>query len=109
MSLSVCLFIIFVSISVSICQRSSFDSCALAFRLQLWPGYNTAIHLYDSGTLLNIDTSHKVMHMSTVLDALYELYESVGQQRFHNAATKMLVGETVLTRYYSSHLCSLSF
>jgi len=69
------------------------------FKLQLWPGYNTAIHLYESGTLLNIDTSHKVMHKSSVLDKLYELYNSAGEAKFYNAATKMLVGETVLTKY----------
>eukprot|EP00795_Rhopilema_esculentum_P015072 gene15072-6238_t len=68
-------------------------------RLQLWPGYNTSILRFDAGVLLNIDVSHKVMRLDTVLDILTELYSQVGESRFHNIATKKLVGETVLTRY----------
>ena len=82
--------------SQRICSRHT--TIHLNSRLQLWPGYNTSILRYDAGTLLNLDVSHKVMRLNTVLDILYELYNKVGQGRFYNTAVKMLVGETVLTR-----------
>ena len=55
---------------------------------------------------MNIDVSHKVMRLDTVLDILTQLYSEVGENRFHNIATKKLVGETVLTR---CEIISLSF
>ncbi len=69
------------------------------FRLELWPGYDTSIHKYDAGVLLNLDVSHKVMRTNNVLAILYELYSSVGERNFYNVATKKLVGEIVITRY----------
>eukprot|EP00794_Sanderia_malayensis_P014355 gene14355-15851_t len=68
-------------------------------KLELWPGYETGIHTYDAGCLLNLDVSHKVMRTNTVLSILYDLYHQVGEKNFYNVATKKLVGEIVLTRY----------
>ena len=68
--------------------------------LQLWPGYATAIAQFDGGTLLCADVSHKVMRLNSVLDLLYELYNSVDPRNFHNLAVKKLVGEIVITRYF---------
>ena len=68
------------------------------FRLELWPGYTTSILQYETDILLSADVSHKVLRQSTVLDYLYELYETK-KKDFYNEATKRVVGQIVLTRY----------
>ena len=40
------------------------------------------------------------MRLNSVLDLLYELYNSVDPRNFHNLAVKKLVGEIVITRYF---------
>lgn len=67
------------------------------FRLELWPGYTTSILQYETDILLSADVSHKVLRQSTVLDYLYELFNT--KKDFHNEATKRVVGQIVLTRY----------
>ena len=37
-------------------------------RLELWPGYVTAIDEYEGGVKLNINASHRVMRTDTVRD-----------------------------------------
>lgn len=69
------------------------------FRLELWPGYTTSILQYETDILLSADVSHKVLRQSTVLDYLYELYNT--KKDFYNEATKRVVGQIVLTRYWS--------
>ena len=69
------------------------------FRLELWPGYTTSILQYETDILLSADVSHKVLRQSTVLDYLYELFHT--KKDFHNEATKKVVGQIVLTRYWS--------
>ncbi|CAH3013726.1 unnamed protein product [Porites evermanni] len=67
------------------------------FKLELWPGYTTSILQYETDILLSADVSHKVLRQSTVLDYLYELYNT--KKDFYNEATKRVVGQIVLTRY----------
>ncbi|XP_078682107.1 piwi-like protein 1 [Branchiostoma floridae x Branchiostoma belcheri] len=67
-------------------------------RLEVWPGFVTSILQYESKTLLMADVSHKIMRTDTVLDLMYDLYGQ-DQRKFYEKATKMLVGEIVLTRY----------
>ena len=71
----------------------------IAPRLELWPGYTTSIMPYETEVLLSADVSHKVLRQTTVLEYLYELYNSVNQREFHSIATKKLVGQIILTRY----------
>ena len=40
------------------------------FRMELWPGYVTAIHDFDGGLKLLLDVSHKLLRMDTALDFL---------------------------------------
>ena len=55
---------------------------------------------YETEVLLSADVSHKVLRTTTVLEYLYELYNSLGGRGdFHAEATKKLVGQIVLTRY----------
>lgn len=68
-------------------------------KLELWPGFSTSILHYESSVLLQADVSHKVLRKTTVLDFLYNLFNSRRGGAFHEEATKKLVGEIVLTRY----------
>lgn len=39
-------------------------------RLEVWPGYITAIGILEGGLLLNLDATHRVMRQDTVLDLM---------------------------------------
>uniref|UniRef100_UPI002DDDBD8F Piwi n=1 Tax=Ephydatia fluviatilis TaxID=31330 RepID=UPI002DDDBD8F len=67
-------------------------------KMQLWPGYVTAINRHEGGLMLVLDVSHRVMKTDTALDFLYELYH-FNQDKFREEAFKQLVGSVVLTRY----------
>ncbi|KAK2562296.1 Piwi-like protein 1 [Acropora cervicornis] len=79
-------------------------------RLELWPGYTTSIMPYETDVLLSADVSHKVLRQTTVLEFLYELYNSGRARNFYDEACKQLIGQIVLTRYRRlySHFLSLS-
>ncbi|XP_015776705.1 PREDICTED: piwi-like protein 1 [Acropora digitifera] len=68
-------------------------------RLELWPGYTTSIMPYETDVLLSADVSHKVLRQTTVLEFLYELYNSGRERNFYDEACKQLIGQIVLTRY----------
>nr|AIY62327.1 piwi [Fimbriaphyllia ancora] len=68
------------------------------FKLELWPGYTTSILPYETDVLLSADVSHKVLRQTTVLEYLYDLYNST-RRDFHGEACKKLVGQIILTRY----------
>jgi len=42
-------------------------------RLEVWPGYITAIRRYEGGLLLLTDVKHRVLRTETVLDIMYVL------------------------------------
>ncbi|XP_053313403.1 piwi-like protein 1 [Spea bombifrons] len=67
--------------------------------LIIWPGFTTSILQYENSIMLCIDVSHKVLRSETVLDLMYTLHENVGAHNFHNACSKELIGQIVLTRY----------
>jgi len=70
-----------------------------AHKMQVWPGYSTSILQYESDVMLCADVAHKVLRMQTVLEFLYEIYQSTDKSRFYDLAKKKLLGEIVLTRY----------
>lgn len=76
----------------------------------MWPGYTTSIMPYETDVLLSADVSHKVLRQTTVLEFLYELYNSGRARNFYDEACKQLIGQIVLTRYRRlySHFLSLS-
>lgn len=41
-------------------------------RLQLWPGYETSVGLFDSGLLLRTQITTKIMRDDTVYDVFQE-------------------------------------
>ena len=40
------------------------------FRLEVWPGYVTAVNEYEDGLMLNCDVSFRVLRTTTVLEEL---------------------------------------
>ncbi|GFO44194.1 piwi-like protein 1 [Plakobranchus ocellatus] len=71
-------------------------------RLEVVPGFTTSIAKYEGGNLLGVDIIHKILRMDTVLDSLYNLYNSMNSSdvsAFHNQAIKNFVGNIVMTRF----------
>lgn len=67
-------------------------------KLEVWPGYITAIQEFDGGIMLNCDASFKVLRSTTAWDTLTELTHTHPNQ-LQDMAAKQLLGSIVLTRY----------
>lgn len=67
-------------------------------KLEIWPGYITAIKEHDGGLMLMADASHKVLRKETILDVMYSLYKK-DISRFQDESMKTIIGSVVLTRY----------
>ncbi|XP_007557107.1 piwi-like protein 2 [Poecilia formosa] len=67
-------------------------------RLQVWPGYATAIKRTDGGLYLSVEVTHKVLQNDSVLDLMNMLYRQ-SKENFQDVCTKELVGAIVITRY----------
>ncbi|XP_071952418.1 piwi-like protein 1 [Antedon mediterranea] len=67
-------------------------------KLQIWPGYITAIQHYDGGLMLQTDISHKVLCYETILDSMSSIIQR-NRQNFRDICTRELIGCIVLTRY----------
>ncbi|XP_034240768.1 piwi-like protein Ago3 isoform X2 [Thrips palmi] len=67
-------------------------------KLEIWPGYVTAIEEYEGGIMLNINASHRVLRQMTCYDVIKE---ALGRSRdnWQSVVTKDLIGACVLTRY----------
>ena len=42
-------------------------------KLEIWPGYVTAVHEHEGGVMLCLDVSHKVLRTSTAHDLLADI------------------------------------
>ncbi|XP_039233280.1 protein argonaute-3 isoform X2 [Drosophila yakuba] len=67
-------------------------------KLEVWPGYVTAVDEYKGGLMLCCDVSHRILCRKTVLEMLVDLYQQ-NIEHYQESARKMLVGNIVLTRY----------
>lgn len=67
-------------------------------KLEIWPGYVTAVDEYEGGLMLCLDVSHRVLCQTTVLEHLSNVYRS-DSARFRENSVKSLLGQVVLTRY----------
>ncbi|CAB3369856.1 Hypothetical predicted protein [Cloeon dipterum] len=67
-------------------------------KLEVWPGYVTAIDEHEGGLLLCCDTSSKVLRTQTVLELMYEV-SMAKKQHFQTELKNILLGACVLTRY----------
>lgn len=82
--------------------RDTFDPHAARVipqhKLEVWPGYVTAVDEYEGGIQLCCDTSHRVLRTQTVLDVIAEI-SSRNPAAFKDHIMKTVIGASVLTRY----------
>jgi len=67
-------------------------------KLEIWPGYVTAVQEFEGGIMLCCDVSHKVLRTQTA----YELLKDIVNQKVPDmraAVQKALLGAVILTRY----------
>ncbi|KRG07860.1 uncharacterized protein Dmoj_GI26369, partial [Drosophila mojavensis] len=67
-------------------------------KLEVWPGYVTAVDEYDGGLMLCCDVSHRLLCQKTVLDMLIEIYQHC-KANYQDKAKKYLIGSVIITRY----------
>ncbi|TMW48791.1 hypothetical protein DOY81_006130 [Sarcophaga bullata] len=67
-------------------------------KLEVWPGYVTAVDEYEGGLMLCCDVSHRLLCQKTVLDMLIDIHKS-NTSSFQEAAKKCLLGSVIITRY----------
>ncbi|XP_018396706.1 PREDICTED: piwi-like protein 1 [Cyphomyrmex costatus] len=67
-------------------------------RLEVWPGYVTAINEYEGGLKLCLDAKHRVMRTETVRDLITEICQK-SKHNFKDIAMNEVIGTSVLTRY----------
>ncbi|XP_018372440.1 PREDICTED: piwi-like protein 1 [Trachymyrmex cornetzi] len=67
-------------------------------RLEVWPGYVTAVHEYEGGLKLCLDAKHRVMRTDTVRDLIREIFQK-SHHNYQDAVINEIVGTSVLTRY----------
>ncbi|XP_029662473.1 piwi-like protein Ago3 [Formica exsecta] len=67
-------------------------------RLEVWPGYVTAVNEYEGGLKLCLDSKHRVMRTDTIRDLITEIARK-GQRDYKDAIVNEIVGTSVLTRY----------
>jgi aubergine-like protein len=84
-------------LGMTLIQRSYFNPNKAhhldQFQVDIWPGYSTAIGLYERQIALVADVSHKVIKTSTVYDFMKQLK---GNKELISAK---LIGKIVMTRY----------
>lgn len=82
--------------------RQNFNpKCAHPFpqyKLEMWPGYVTAINEYEGGLKLCLDAKHRAMRTETIRDLIREIYHK-SRGNYKEAVVNEIVGTSVLTRY----------
>ena len=69
-----------------------------AFKLELWPGYETSIRQHENEVLLCCEVSHKILRTDTVLEQMQDVYKR-DRANFRSGCEKILLGCIVMTRY----------
>ncbi|PZC74874.1 hypothetical protein B5X24_HaOG207071 [Helicoverpa armigera] len=67
-------------------------------RLEVWPGYVTAVDEYQGGLMLTLDSTHKVLRTQSVLSFIKETVQAEGAG-WKKAMAERLVGCSVMTTY----------
>ncbi|XP_050076916.1 protein argonaute-3 [Anopheles maculipalpis] len=67
-------------------------------KLEIWPGFVTAVHEYDGGLMLNLDVTHRVLMQTTVYAHMKTIAMCRGAQ-FRDNVMKSLLGSVILARY----------
>jgi aubergine-like protein len=70
------------------------------FKLTLFPGFMTAVNVYEGQLMINVDLSTKVMNKQTVYSILTDKFNRINDpKQAQDASLKELVGQIVLTPY----------
>ncbi|XP_069699949.1 piwi-like protein Ago3 isoform X2 [Periplaneta americana] len=67
-------------------------------KLEVWPGYVTAVDEYEGGIQLCCDSSHRVLRTQTVHELMHEIVVR-NPNNFKDVTQKAIIGASVLTRY----------
>ncbi|XP_015176453.1 PREDICTED: piwi-like protein 1 [Polistes dominula] len=67
-------------------------------KLEIWPGYITAINEHEGGIKLCVDIKHRVLRTETVYDIMKTIYNR-NPTRYKDETTCEIIGTNVLTRY----------
>ncbi|XP_030023692.1 piwi-like protein Ago3 [Manduca sexta] len=67
-------------------------------KLEIWPGYVTAVDEYEGGLMLTLDSTHRVLRNQCVLTLIKEVVQSEGTN-WKRKLTDILVGCSVMTTY----------
>ncbi|XP_034834456.1 piwi-like protein Ago3 [Maniola hyperantus] len=67
-------------------------------KLEVWPGYVTAVDEYEGGLMLTLDSTHRVLRTQSVLSLIKETLHTEGSN-WKNALCEILVGSSVMTTY----------
>ncbi|BES88029.1 piwi-like [Nesidiocoris tenuis] len=70
------------------------------FKLEVWPGFVTAIQNFEGGVMLCCDASYRVLRTQTVYELMTDLsYASKSADSWKEEFVNLVVGVRVLTRY----------
>ncbi|CAF1131387.1 unnamed protein product [Adineta steineri] len=70
------------------------------YKLTLFPGFMTAVNVYEGQLMINVDLSTKVMNKQTVYSILMDKFQRMSDaKQAQDASIKELVGQIVLTPY----------
>uniref|UniRef100_A0AAG5D8I8 Uncharacterized protein n=1 Tax=Anopheles atroparvus TaxID=41427 RepID=A0AAG5D8I8_ANOAO len=67
-------------------------------KLEVWPGYVTAVNEFESGLMLNLDITHRVLMQTTVYEHI-KMTSLASPKEYHANLIKSLLGLVVFTRY----------
>eukprot|EP00831_Metopus_contortus_P031493 TRINITY_DN2567_c0_g2_i1.p1 TRINITY_DN2567_c0_g2~~TRINITY_DN2567_c0_g2_i1.p1 ORF type:complete len:626 (+),score=44.78 TRINITY_DN2567_c0_g2_i1:127-2004(+) len=68
------------------------------FPLEVWPGYYTSVNFFDSGILLEVDYTSRVLRQESVYEYITKKMK-IEKTNVNDALKADLVGQVVLTRY----------
>ncbi|CAH2043482.1 unnamed protein product, partial [Iphiclides podalirius] len=67
-------------------------------KLEVWPGYVTAVDEYEGGLMLTLDSTHRVLRTQSVLSFIKETVQTEGAN-WKRAMSDRLIGCSVMTTY----------
>lgn len=70
-------------------------------KLEIWPGFVTAVDEYEDGLMLQLDVSHKMLFNVTVRETMTNIHNTCQRTgaNFQDLVKQTLLGQVVLTRY----------
>lgn len=70
-------------------------------KLEVYPGYVTAVDEYEDGVMLCLDITHRVLCQKTVLETMQHCYQQSrgNASEFQKSILTALIGTVVITRY----------